>query len=159
MDKLITRLPIILIGLSIFLFSSCILTEIDPPEKYYIERYLNSSNKEVTIVMKNTTTSEIVEISTISQGQESSLHIDSDFNGGDTPIKGYVDDLLRGNINKIEIYVADVLVKEWGTPVGNFGSEINNPFNYDSWDFESIEPTGNNVVGKIIFTITNDDLE
>ena len=44
------------------------------------------------------------------------------------------------------------------TPSGSFGNDINSPFNYDSWKFESIKPTGNNVVGKIVFTINESDL-
>lgn len=160
MDKLIVRLPNILIGLSILVFSGCRLTEIDPPEKYYFEKYLNSSNKEVTIVLKNSNTSSIAKSFTISKGnEENGLYSGIAFTGGNKPIENYVDNLLYANINKIELYVEDLLVKEWGTPIGNFGSDINNPFNYDSWKLEELEATENNVVGKIIFTITDHDIE
>lgn len=159
MHKLIMHGRIMLIGLSMGLYlSGCILFNIDPPNKNYIEKYRNSSNKEITIVMKKMTSTEVIEISTISQGKESSLHIDSYFNGGDTPINGYVDDLVRGEIKKIELYVEGLLVKEWVEPPGFFGDSINSPFNYDSWVFEALKPDDRNVVGKITFTITDDDL-
>ena len=85
------------------------------------------------------------------------------FNENDTP-KGFVIDsyfsiLGSDDETRIELYVGNSLVKEWTPPSGYFGNSINSPFNYNSWKFESIEPTGNNVVGKIIFTITNEDIE
>ena len=160
MNKLIVRLPIILIGLSLLLFSGCRLTDIDPPEKHYLERYLNSSIKEITIVLKNSNTSSIVKSFTISKGnEENGLYSGIAFTGGDKPIENYVDNLSYASINKIELYVGNSLVKEWNGPSGNFGNSINSPFNYDSWSFKPIESTGNNVVGKIIFTITNEDIE
>ncbi|PCI31151.1 MAG: hypothetical protein COB60_12560, partial [Flavobacteriaceae bacterium] len=73
--------------------------------------------------------------------------------------KEYVGDLSYSNINRIELYVTDVLVKEWIAPSGSFGSEINSPFNYDSWEVETMKPTGKNIIGKIVFTITDEDIE
>ena len=154
------RLPIILIGLSLLLLNGCILTEIDPPNKNYLEIYKNLSSEEVTIVMKNTNTSGIVKTFSISQGrEEGGLYSENYFNGGDSPIQEYLRNLEIGNIERIELYVDNILVKEWTGPPNHYGSDTNSPFNYDSWVFEPIEPYGNNIVGKIIFTITDEDIE
>jgi len=110
--------------------------------------------------MKNSTTSKIIKSFSIRQGkEEDGLYSGREFSGGDEPIKGYVNDFERGDVSKIELYVADVLVKEWIAPSGNFGSEINSPYNYDSWRVETLKPTGKNIVGKIVFTITDEDIE
>ncbi|PCI31154.1 MAG: hypothetical protein COB60_12575 [Flavobacteriaceae bacterium] len=134
---------------------------IDPGSKYYLEKYRNSSSKEVTIVMKNSTTSKIIRNFSIGQGkEEEGLYSEgSYFNGGDEPIIEYVSNLSYSNINRIEVYVADVLVKEWVTPSGNFGSEINSPFNYDSWEVETMKQSEKYIEGKVVFTITDEDIE
>lgn len=160
MKVLTSHFPIILIGLSILLLSGCVLTEMDPPEKNYLEKYFNSSNQDVTVKMLDVSNMDVVASFSLTPGvEEDGLYQNRHFNGGEDPIKNYIDDLIRNNIQKIELYLGDILVKEWvPEPSGNYDIGINNPFNYDSWEFENIEPTGNNVVGKIIFTITNEDI-
>ena len=158
MDKLITRLLIILIGLSPLLFSGCRLTEIDPPEKWAVVKFLNSSGEDVIIKMINHPISY--------NGRDIIINIDSMIEEGSNEyifgeknaINSYFSILGSDDKTRIELYVGNSLVKEWTPPSGNFGNSINSPFNYNSWKFESIEPTGNNVVGKIIFTITNEDI-
>ena len=159
MNKLIVRLPIILIGLSLLLFSGCILTEIDPPEKWAVVKFLNSSGEDVIIKMINHPIS--------NNGSDIIINIDSmneegsnDYVFGEkNAIDSYFSILGNDDKTRIELYVGNSLVKEWNGPSGNFGNSINSPFNYDSWSFKPIESTGNNVVGKIIFTITNEDIE
>jgi len=160
MKRLISHFPIILIGLSLLICFGCVLTEIDPPEKHYLEKYLNFSNETITIKMLDVSEMIVVKSFLLPSGDErSGLYQDLYFNGGDNPVKNYIDDLSRSNIKRIEIYLGDIMVKEWILePSGNYGMGENNPFNYDSWVFEKIEPTGNNIVGKITFTITNDDI-
>ena len=157
MDKLITRLQIILIGLSVILFSGCRLTEIDPPEKWVVVKFLNSSNQDIIVKMVNHPLS--------ANGSDIVINVDSmkeegsnEYVYGENAIDEYFSIISSDDV-RIVLSVGNNVVKEWTAPSGNFGNNINSPFNYDSWKFESIEPTGNNVIGKIIFTITNDDLE
>ena len=159
MNKLITRLPIILISLSLLLFSGCRLTEIDPPAKWAVVKFLNSSDEDVIVKMINHPISYngsdiIINIDSMNE-EGSSEYVFGEKNA----IDSYFSILGGNDKTRIELYAGNSLVKEWTPPSGNFGNSINSPFNYDSWKFESIEPTGNNVVGKIIFTITNEDIE
>ncbi len=156
MHKLTMRLQIILIGLSVIFLNGCALFSYDEPDELYLIEYSNFSKKDITLVLRNVT-AEISESYTIKPG-----NIGGSNNGlplGSNPTKGYLDDLDRSNV-KIELYTEDEqLVKEWIGPPDNFGDSINSPFNYDSWKFESLTPDAKNVVGKVTFTITDEDLD
>lgn len=151
---------IILIGLSIILFSGCVLTEIDPPEKYYLEKYFNSSNQTVTIKMLDVSEMVVVKSFTLLSGDErSGIYQELYFNGGDSPVKNYIDDLIRNDIQKIELYLGDILVKEWiPEPSGNYNLGENNPFNQASWIVQPVTASEGDFEGKILFTITSKDI-
>lgn len=159
MNKLIARLPIILIGLSLLVFSGCILPVSDPPKEWAVVKFLNSSNEDIKIKMINHPISY--------NGSDIIINIDSMEEEGSNEyvfgeknaIDSYFSILGSDDKIRIELHVGNSLVEEWTPPSGSFGSSINSPFNYDSWKFEAIEPTGNNVVGKITFTITDEDLK
>jgi len=146
-----------LIGLSILLLSGCVLTEIDPPEKWAVVKILNSSNQDIIVKMighpLSADGSDIVILIGSMKEERSNKYVYEE-----NAIDAFFSILGENDTARIEIHVGNALVKEWTGPSGNFGPDINSPFNYDSWEFENIEPTGNNVVGKIIFTITNEDI-
>ncbi|AEM70148.1 hypothetical protein Murru_1104 [Allomuricauda ruestringensis DSM 13258] len=157
MKKLTLHLPTILIGLSIFLFSGCILTEMDPPEKWAVVKFLNSSNQDIVVKMIGHPLS--------ADGSDIVIHIDAmkeegsnKYVYGENAIDAFFSIIGENNTARIEVHIGNDLVKEWTGLAENFGPDVNSPFNYDSWQFQKIEPTGNNIVGKIIFTITNEDI-
>lgn len=158
MHKLTMHLPIILIGLSLFMFSGCGLTDIDPPEKRSVVKFLNSSNQNVTFKLINHPLSgndnDII-INVVSMSEEGN----NEYVYEEKAIDEYFSIISSDSDIRIELYLENNIVKVWTPPSGSFGNDINSPFNYDSWKFESIKPTGNNVVGKIVFTITNADIE
>ena len=150
------RLPIILIGLSIFILKGCILTEIDPPPKKYFDIYRNKSDSNITVYIKNISNEEITSV-TLGVDEEGGLkNQDVAFSGGDEPVEEYISDLLRAEFKIIELFVHNELVKRW-SPDDATG---NNPFNNSSWEvvFPIIQEDGLER-GKIIFTITNADIE
>ena len=92
MNKLMMRLPAILIGLSIFifLFHGCILTEIDPPEKKYFDLYRNKSNSILTISLKNIDNEQVETIILDIDKENGLVAQDVAFNGGDKPVAEYI---------------------------------------------------------------------
>ncbi|MDC6362336.1 MULTISPECIES: hypothetical protein [Flavobacteriaceae] len=156
MKRFIPHFPIILIGLSFSSFNGCVFPEMDPPENRAIVRFLNTSDQEININMINHPLS--------GDGSLISINVVPNMEGGNNnfvyennAIDSYFS-IIQNSDTKIQIIANGNLVKEWTGPIDHYGIAVNSPFNYDSWMFEKIEPTGNNIVGKIIFTITNDDI-
>ena len=156
MIKLIQHGIIILIGLSVFLFQGCILTEIDPAEKWYFDIYRNTSSATLTIALKNMSNEEINKITLMSNEENSLIAKDVAFNGGEKPVNEYINDLLDLEFVTIELFIHDGLVKKWTFE----NVEDNNPYNINSWVVEKPTIQDNGLErGKIIFTITDKDLE
>ena len=91
----------------------------------------------------------------IKPGQEITHYEFSGVNDEETLILAvdlYSDDTIR-------LFKNDIFVREWIGPPGNFGDSINSPFNYDSWVLESLDSDASDIVGKITFTITDEDLK
>ena len=158
MTKSITHFLIILIGLSNILFSGCRLTEIDPPEKKAFVKFSNSSNKKITLKLINHPLS--------GNNNEIIIDINSKEEEGDNiyvfeenAIKEYFSIIESDNDTKIEIFIDDNIVKVWENNSENLTKVKNNPFNENSWEFQPLKQKNNNVVGKIIFTITEEDLK
>jgi len=158
MNKLTMPLPIILIGLSLFLFTGCILFNIDPPMKWCTVNFLNASKHNIIVKMINhplsgDDTDILIPI------ESSSEEGTKEFVYENNPIEEYFSIIADNSDVKIEIYLGNIIIKQWNGSSGSFGDSINSPFNYDSWFFESMKPTGKNIVGKIVFTITDEDIE
>ncbi len=156
MKKWIKPFRIILIGLSFWSISGCVFPEMDPPENRAIVKFLNTSNQEIEIHMINHPLS--------GDGSLILINLSPDMEGGNNnfvyendAINSYFS-IIQNSDTKIQIIKNGSLVKEWTGPIGHFGIELNSPFNYDSWMFEKIEPIGNNIIGKIIFIIREEDI-
>ncbi|PRX57425.1 hypothetical protein CLV81_1429 [Flagellimonas meridianipacifica] len=147
-----------LVGYSLLILVSCGITEIDPPEIQSVVKFLNNSDSDINVVLTNWPLS--------GNGNTVSLNISAKQEMGNNAFvfeNDQVDEyfsIIEDSENmKIELIVSNQLVREWAPPVGSFGKEINNPFNKDSWRFESLSPPFNNdIVGKIVFTITDEDI-
>ncbi|PCI31155.1 MAG: hypothetical protein COB60_12580 [Flavobacteriaceae bacterium] len=157
-NKLIMRLPIILIGLSLFLLTGCILFNIDPPQKWCTVKFLNTSKHDIIVKMINHPLSgdDTAILIPIESSREEGT---KEFVYENNAIEEYFSIIADNSDVKIEIYLGNIIVKQWNGSSGSFGDSINSPFNYDSWVFESIKPTGENIVGEIVFTITDEDIE
>lgn len=157
--KLTLPIKIIMIGLSPLLIVSCVVLEMDPPDKFYLDNYLNRTGSILTLTLENAE-SQVVNTIEIPIGQEVSLISNSGFNGGEKPILNYVDALENTGNTKIKLYVDTNLKVEWKMPISDIPENINSPFNYNSWKLELFEsPINNDVVGKIVFTISDEDIE
>lgn len=171
MNKLMKHLLIILIGLSNF---SC-----DPEESFdihiYERTFRNNSDNVIKVVYYsldsenfNTPISEVLML-------PSNTKLKPNFELGissEGVEEGNITRIIENNVSiyydfvnqfgKFELLLDDNLIKEWNGPPGYLGNEINNPFNYDSWEVINYEEPlrqGNLVIeGEIIFTTTNDDL-
>ena len=156
--KLTKRLPIILIGLSLFLFTGCILFNIDPPMKWCTVNFLNASKHNIIVKMINHPLSgddTDILIPIESSKEERS----KEFVYKNNAKEEYFSIIADNSDVKIEIYIGNNIVKQWNDSSNNFGGSINSPFNYYSWRVETLKPTGKNIVGKIVFTITDEDIE
>ena len=179
MNKLIMRLPIILIGLSLI---SC-----DPKESFYIDIYdvffINETNEELKLVFhsvsQNINSSDGNTIKTVDtliltpKGRSSYKYFSSpyhEFEKNNTLIiiKNTVNELLYlindEATSKFEVFIGNQFIVDWNPPAGSYGNEINSPYNYDSWKVikykDVLNPKhGEFVYGEIIFTITNKDIE
>ena len=156
MYKLTMRGRIILIGLStsLYLSGSCIFL-MDPPDKLYQENFKNISDAEIQIVFISN--SKIVENDTIVISPNKTKKR-GEFVADDQPIMKNASDFDFFDYTIKLILEDDEIKQEWLGPAGSFGDHINSPFNHDSWLFEALNPDERNVVGKITFTITDDDL-
>ena len=168
MKKLTQLLIAILIGLNL---SGC-----DPQESFYSNAYLrtfqNNSDMDLKIVYHHLGTETSI-IDTLNLTSKDKIYFTG--RGSDEAI--FNDDfklLIEENVNlhntffnempKFELYVGDKLIKEWKGKASYLGSQVNSPYNYDSWEVikynKVLHPFfGNYVYGEIIFTITNEDLE
>ena len=175
MNKLITRLLIILIGLSII---SC-----DPKETFedhlYQRTFRNNSDKEIKLVYHNFGSSKsdggaiiVTDTLTIPAHTKKKEYFENGYSSD-----GVKEDnfklILEQNISiyntvdeipKFELFVGDKLIREWEGKADYFGIEINTPYNYDSWEiikYDEILKSNYNlfIYGEIIFTITNEDIE
>ncbi|MBS9462728.1 hypothetical protein KIM67_09915 [Flagellimonas sp. 389] len=151
---------VLLIGLSLTSFISCGVTEMNPPDKIYLDNYLNNSSSNVRLELENLD-GKVVNSIEIQMGQQLSLlsSLGLGFNGGEKPIQSYVDDLVNTGNVIIKLYVDEDLRVEWTLLSGDLEESIKSPFNYNSWKLELFEPPFNNdIVGKIVFTITDEDI-
>nr|WP_298995142.1 hypothetical protein [uncultured Allomuricauda sp.] len=151
---------VLLIGLSLVLFTGCRVTEMNPPDKIYLDNYLNNSGSNVRLELENVD-AQVVNSIEIPIDQEMSLLSSSGlgFNGGEKPIESYVNDLINTGNAIVKLYVDEELRVEWTTPFGDLEENSKSPFNYNSWKLELFEPPFNNdIVGKIVFTITDEDI-
>jgi hypothetical protein len=152
MHKLITLGTITLIGLSSIMLTGCPGNplSIDELDESY-EVYYDNQSSEVIVIQES---SRLIQLEIEAGFRKEYSFFVGDSDGGQPPIQKYVD--LIGD--KVTITVEGSIKKEWEKPAGSFGNNVNSPFNYDSWMLELLEPDANNVVGKITFTITDDDL-
>lgn len=175
MNKLITRLLIILIGLSTI---GC-----DPKETFedhlYQRTFRNNSDKEIKLVYHNFGSSKtdggaiiVIDILTIPAHSKKKEYFENGYSSD-----GIKEDnfklILEQNISiyntvdevpKFELFVGDEFIKEWKGKADYFGIEINTPYNFDSWKIVKYETVkspreGEFVYGEIIFTITDEDLK
>ena len=65
---------------------------------------------------------------------------------------------LYDSSRTVRLLVENNVIKEWTGP-RSYDDSIHSPFNCDSWVFEALEPDARNVVGKMTFTITDEDLK
>ena len=149
------RLPIIMIGLSTILLSGCP----GNPREYYHQNFKNMSGSEIHIIIIGDVLypgDDTLVIAANETKTRLDLVAERDADG---------DGVLRQNIDNLD-YLSDTIKlimenkikKQWTGPICHYGDSINSPFNYDSWDFESLNPDPKNVLGKVTFTITDDDL-
>ncbi|UOY05788.1 hypothetical protein L0P88_17835 [Muricauda sp. SCSIO 64092] len=177
MDKLIMRLSIILIGLSILL--SC-----DPKEAFqdhlYQRTFKNNSNQEIKLVYHNfgnsgadsgnTIVTDTLVLPPSSKKQdffEPSYSSDGVIEGNnpliiETNIRVY-NTTARG-APKFELFLGSEFIREWKGEGSYLGDEINSPYNFDSWEVikfdEILNPSyGTFIYGEIVFTITDKDIE
>ncbi len=146
------------IGYSLLILVGCGVTEIDPSETQSVVRFLNNSDSDINIVLTNWPLS--------GNGNTVSLNISAKqemennaFVFENNLVDQYFSIIEDAENMKIELFVSNQLVREWTPPIGNFGNEMNNPFNKDSWKVESLPPPfKNDIVGKIVFTLTDEDI-
>ncbi len=173
MNKLIMRLLIILIGLSII---SC-----DPKETFedhlYQRTFRNNSDKEIKLVYHNFGSSKtdggaIIDTLTIPAHTKKKEYFENGYSS-DGVKEGDLKLILEQNISiyntvdeipRFELFVGNEFIREWKGKADYFGIEINTPYNYDSWEInkyiEILKPNYNLFIyGEIIFTITNEDIE
>ncbi|WP_213831179.1 hypothetical protein [Flagellimonas sp. 389] len=67
-------------------------------------------------------------------------------------------------VPRFELYIGNDFIKEWSGVADYLGSEVNSPYNFDSWEIfkfeEILNPSyGLFVYGEIVFTITDEDIE
>lgn len=176
MNKLIMRLPIILIGLSLI---SC-----DPEETFqdhlYKRVFKNDSNKEIKLVYHNFGSSETDNGNTI---VSDTLILPPNSKRYDFFEQGYSSEgvkednlilVIEGNVKvynttvlgvpKFQLLINSQLKKEWKGIAKYLGESLNTPYNFDSWKVKKYTEVkspreGEFVYGEIIFTITNEDIE
>ena len=149
MNKLIKRLPTILIGLSLFLLQfSCTLFNSDEALVKYTDRYINNSNQEIELVFKSSV-----------EGESNLIIPPSGFIdrvkitwNDDNTIQRFIDELYGTDSDAliIELIVENELIKSWNGPPISMGDN-NNPFNYNSWAINENEKS-------VQFTINNSDI-
>ena len=169
------RLPIILIGLSLF---SC-----DPEETFqnhlYQRFFINNYDKEIKIVYHSFGSSKTDEGDTI---VTDTLIIPAYTKKAEYFEEGYSSEGIKednfkriieqnisvyntiNNVPKFELYVGVEFIKEWKGMADYLGSEINSPYNYNSWEIikydNLLKPShGMFVYGEILFTISKEDIE
>jgi hypothetical protein len=158
MHKLITHGTITLIGLSCILLTGCPGNPfaIDPPpeeSKFFLEEFFNSTSADIELVLLGDTIA-IESNDSIAHSEFATTTLMDN--------KIILDDWFTGysetQNNSISLLMDGQLKKNWKGIMESQGLMINSPFNYDSWIITSWNPDANNVVGKITFTITDDDL-
>ena len=144
------RLPIILIGLSLFLFLfSCTLFNSDEALVKYTDRYINNSNQEIKLVFKSSVEGE----SNFIIPPDSFIDRIKITWNDDNTIQRFIDELYGTDSEAliIELIVENQLIKSWNGPPNSMGNN-NSPFNYDSWVVNENE-------NSVQFTINNSDIE
>jgi len=68
------------------------------------------------------------------------------------------------NVPKFELYLGGEFIKEWKGIAGYLGTEINSPYNYNSWEiikYDTIHKPSHGmfIYGEILFTISKEDIE
>ncbi|PRX57426.1 hypothetical protein [Flagellimonas meridianipacifica] len=66
-------------------------------------------------------------------------------------------------VPRFELYIGNDFIREWSGVADYLGSEVNSPYNFDSWEIfkfkEIVNPSfGLFVYGEIVFTITDEDI-
>ncbi len=169
------RLLIILIGLSLI---SC-----DPKETFenhiYQRTFRNNSDKEIKLIYHNFGSSKTdagaiiaIDTLTIPAHTKKKEYFENGYSSDgikEDNFKLILEQNIRiyntvNEVPKFELFVEDEFIKEWKGKADYFGTEINTPYNYDSWEIikydEIIKPNYNLFIyGEIIFTITNEDIE
>jgi len=176
MNKLIARLPIILIGLNLLL--SC-----DPEESFqdhlYQREFKNDSNQEIKLVYHNFSNSEsdggntiVTDTLVLPPNTKKKDFFEFGYSSNGVKEDNYPL-IIESNISiynttkevpKFELYLENEFIKTWRGTASYLGNKINSPYNYDSWQAikydNVIRPSyGVFIYGEIIFTITNEDLE
>ncbi|MEX0360777.1 MAG: hypothetical protein AB3N10_07280, partial [Allomuricauda sp.] len=155
MNKLMKHLLIILTGLNAIFFTGCILTEIDEHEDAYYDIYRNSSDNDLTIHLIDDSLQIVHTLFLESDAEGALIANEIGFNGGDNAIAEYIDILINANFQIMEIRSEGELIKSW------ISSDVsmNSPYNPNSWEEETPKVLENGLErGRIIFTITNEDL-
>ena len=169
MNKWITHGRIIPIGLSLLL-SGCILFGWELLEKSRVQQeYANDSGSDVTLVFtyfkaysKDTVLHDTLTL--ISKGFD--VHVRG--GRGEFASEGEVDreTICRemfhidgyDSSRTVRLLVGNNVIKEWTGP-RSYDDSIHSPFNCDSWVFEALERDARDIVGKMTFTITDEDLK
>lgn len=158
--KWIIRGIITLIGLN--LLTGCNIFGWTPPEEWFEEVYRNQSSKKVfiTLVIKgkskdytekvviNADTEQLLRRFPLSEtGGEGKKIINQRVQNTSPLYKKIIVKNSEGNV-----------LKEWeGIAPDYLGQDVNSPFNYDSWVYKPLNSS--NSIGKIIFTITDEDFK
>lgn len=173
MKKLTMLLMLILTGLSI---SSC-----DPEESFHYHYYqlvfYNDTDKDLEIIYndividrKNTIS---ILVDSKSKGISANLRSPFDFQEGKNEditkesFERNLDIILDElpNNNRIIIKNNNEVIKIWNGKTNSYGSDLNAPYNYDSWVIKKapkvIKDGANDLIyyGDIVFNITDKDLE
>ena len=155
MRKLTMLSIIIMIGLS-GLFTSCNLLFWDEPTDWLDVYYVNNTNADISLVF-SADTAKVEQDSIVIAS--SARYFVKRVAEEDELIFNLQELVAKFSGDSISLYKSELFVKTWDTIPGSYGDTVHNFFNYDSWKLSPINGDDPNLVGEIIFTITDEDLK